>query len=99
MCTIHHILEKIHENQRLSAQGIGVVPAKGFTLAVEYNNGKFIPSVDGFINASYDSTSQGGWTSVCDLATKFSSDIWTQEYKVGYFVKAGDNNLVTVTNI
>lgn len=89
MCDDHH----------LYGQGIEADPAKGFTLSVEYNNGKFIPSVDGFVNASYDSTGKGGWTSVCDLASRFPSDIWTKECKVGYFVKAGANNLVTVSDI
>ena len=85
------------DDHHLAAQGIEADPAKGFTLGIQYNNGRITPSVDGFVNASYHNGTE--WTDTIDLASRFPSEIWTSQVKVGYFVMAGADNLVTVTEI
>ena len=88
------------EDWHLAGQGVEADPAKGFTLGLEYDNGVFKPSVDGVSLNSYDSKGDGtGWTFLCDLASRFPSDIWTKECKVGYYISAGMDNLVTVSDI
>lgn len=85
------------EDWHLAGQGVDPDPAKGFTLGLEYDNGKFKPSVDGVSIATYhDGTN---WVDTCDLASLFPSDIWAKEAKIGYFVSAGVNNPVTATDI
>ncbi len=85
------------EDHHLYGYGIEADPAKGFTLGLEYDNGKFKPSVDGVSLASYHNGS--AWVDTCDLASLFPSDIWGQEAKIGYYVSAGVNNPVTATDI
>lgn len=87
------------EDWHLAAAGVVADPALGFTLGIDYDNGKLKPSVDGVSCPSYDATGAGGWTDTIDLATEHPADIWTKQAKVGYFVLAGADNLVTVTEI
>lgn len=85
------------EDWHLAAQGVEADPAKGFTLGLEYDNGKFKPSVDGVSIATFlDDTN---WVDTCDLASLFPSNIWAKEAKIGYYISAGTNNPVTATDI